>query len=391
MASPTAPIIDQNGITVPTYASVLAYLQQQYQAIFGTDAYLNSDSQDGQLLAIFAAAINDANAAAVAVYNSFSPATAQGNGLSSNVKINGLSRLVPSYSTVEVLVTGVYGTTITNGIVGDTNGNLWNLPANVLIPSSGQILVTATAQQLGAITAAANTVTTINTPTYGWQSVSNPTAAAPGQPVETDAQLRVRQSNSVALPSLTVLAGIVGAVEAVPGVIQVAAYENDTNSTNSLGIPPHSMALVVQGGDSTAIATAIMQKKTPGALTFGTTPVTLMDSVGAPHTISFTVPTLSPIAINISLHALTGYNSNIATEITNALVSYIGSFAIGQSLLIPRLYVPAQLSGSADSNTFEIVSIAAAIKPATPGTTDITVTYNQLLTLASSDITLAVV
>lgn len=74
----TAPTVDENGISVPQYSDILTFMKTQYRAIHGDDAYLESDSQDGQFLAIVAAAINDCNAAAVAIYNSFSPATAQG-------------------------------------------------------------------------------------------------------------------------------------------------------------------------------------------------------------------------------------------------------------------------------------------------------------------------
>ena len=47
MASPTAPTIDANGISAPSFASILTYLQGKYRSIFGADAYLGNDSQDG--------------------------------------------------------------------------------------------------------------------------------------------------------------------------------------------------------------------------------------------------------------------------------------------------------------------------------------------------------
>ena len=74
----TAPTIDATGITAPSYADVLAFIQAKYQAIYGADIYLGNDSQDGQFLGVIAQAISDANSVAVAVYNAFSPATAQG-------------------------------------------------------------------------------------------------------------------------------------------------------------------------------------------------------------------------------------------------------------------------------------------------------------------------
>ena len=105
MALPVCTI-DENGIFKPDYADALAYLEAEFRAIYGEDIYIEPDSQDGQMLAIFAAAIDGCNAQAVAIYNAFSPSSARGVGLSSVVKINGIKRLVASYSTVDLVITG---------------------------------------------------------------------------------------------------------------------------------------------------------------------------------------------------------------------------------------------------------------------------------------------
>ena len=390
MSSPTAPTIDANGITVPQFADILAYLQAQYRVIFGPDVYLGNDSQDGQFLGVIAAAINDSNAAAVAIYNSMSPATAQGNGLSNNVKINGIARLVASKSTVDVTLVGVAGTIIANGVVADANNVNWNLPASVTIPSSGTITVTATAQNAGSITAAANTVTKIQTPTYGWQSVNNAASAAVGNPIETDAALRVRQGQSVALPSLTVLDGIVGAVESLAGVTLVQSYEHDTATTDVNGLPAHSIALVVQGGDTTAIATAISQKKTPGAYTQGTTSQVITTPSGFSNTIRFYRPTTKAISVEVKIHAINNYTTIIGDEIKAQVAAYINALGVGEDVLIPRLYVPAQLGGADNSKTYEITWVKASIKPAAVGTTDVTIAFNELATCSIADINLVV-
>lgn len=93
MVDRPAVVIDENGISAPVYADYLAWLQQETRRIFGSDIYIEPDSQDGQLLGIFALTLADSAAQAVATYNAFSPVTAIGNGLSSVVKINGLQRL----------------------------------------------------------------------------------------------------------------------------------------------------------------------------------------------------------------------------------------------------------------------------------------------------------
>lgn len=146
--SSTAPTIDASGITAPDYATILEWLQGQYRAIFGSDVYLGNDSQDGQFLGIVAAAINDSNMAVIEAWNSAGPATAQGEALSSRVKINGISRAVATRSQVTVTLVGQAGTVITDGVVSDANNNRWLLPSPVVIPPAGSISVTATAEQV---------------------------------------------------------------------------------------------------------------------------------------------------------------------------------------------------------------------------------------------------
>lgn len=368
--------IDATGIHSPTYEDVLTYLKTQMQAIYGSDIYLEPDSQDGQMLGIFALAITDCNAATVAVYNAYSPTTAQGTGLSNVVQINGIERSVPTKSTVDLLLSGASGTVITNGIVEDNVGRRWFLPASVTIPLSTTITVTATAEYAGALQAAANTVNIISTPIRNWNSANNPTAATPGLPVETDAALRQRQRTSTALPSQTVLDGIIGAVSALTGIQEVRAYENDTNLTNADGLPPHSIALVVDGGDANAIAETIANKKTPGAYTHGTTIILVPNTYGGVTPIRFFRPTQVSIKINVSITPLTGYSSAIDDKIKAALVEYFNNYLIGADVLYTKLYVPANLTG-ADSATFDIDAIEIAINPGVPAASNITIDFDQ--------------
>ncbi len=385
------PTIGPTGISAPSYADILASLKASAQSIFGPDVYLEADSQDGQLLAIFAKAQSDQNDAAIAAYNSMSPQTAIGAGLSSRVKLNGLARNVASNSQATVVVTGQVGAVITNGLAADTTGNLWALPASVTIPTAGFINVTATCQTPGAIAAAPHTITSIATPQLGWQSVDNVASASPGAPIETDPQLKARQAASVALPSLSITDGVVAAVKALTGVTEVEPYENDTGATDANGIPAHSLSLVVTGGDTDAVANAINLKKGPGAGTYGNTAVTVTDVSGIPKIIHFYRPTNVPITVQVAIHALAGYSSTIGTQIKQALVDYVAStLATGDDVLITRLYVPAQLYGGVGSETYELTTVLAAISPGTPGSSDLVMALYQKATLALADISLVV-
>ncbi len=389
MALPVCTI-DENGIFKPDYADALAYLEAEFRGIYGEDIYIEPDSQDGQMLAIFAAAVDACNAQAVAIYNAFSPSSARGVGLSSVVKINGIKRLVASYSTVDLVITGQAGTTISNGIAQDASGTQWLLPASVTIPSDGDITVTATAKDLGAVLAGANTITQIGTPTRGWQSVNNPVAATPGAPVELDAALRRRQTLSTALPSRTVFEGTIGAVASLTGVARLKGYENDTGTTDANGLPAHSISLVVQGGDATAIAQAIADKKGPGAATYGTTSVDVTDEYGVTRAIKFYRPTPATIRVAISVIAMAGYTTAIEAAIKQACVDWINALDIGEDVEFAEIYVPANLNGALDRRTYKITALTIAKNAGSPGTSDLVIAFNEAPQAALSDITITV-
>lgn len=378
------------GISAPSYADILASLKATFQGIYGTDVYLEADSQDGQLLAIFAKAVDDCNATAVAVYNSFSPTNAQGVGLSSLVQINGISRAVASASQADLTIVGTVGVTLSGCRAKDTAGNLWAIP-DVTIPSGGTILVTATCTTLGAIAAPSATITGIATPTLGWTSVTNLAPASLGDPVESDATLRARQARSVALPSVTILEGLRGALLALTGVSQAVVYENDTSVTDANGIPGHTISCVVEGGNITEVGQTILARKTPGTGTYGSTTVAVHDVYSALYNIHFYPPTSVPIKVGITLHSLTGYSSAVADAIKQSLVDYVNALPIGQSVFLTRLYLPALLNGGSMVSTYEIVTLQIALLAGVLGSSDITIAFNQQASLTLADVAITVV
>jgi uncharacterized phage protein gp47/JayE len=382
--------ITPTGISAPSYEDILASLTLSFQTIYGVDSYLGPDSQDGQLLAVFAAAINDVNQMAVATYNSFSPSTAQGVGLSSVVKINGLARLVASNSTVDVIIVGQAGTVISNGVIADSLGNNWNLPTTVTIPIGGSITVTATAAVQGALTAAPNTITTIATPTRGWQTVTNPSAAIVGQPVEDDATLRSRQSVSTSLPALSVIDAIVAAIGNIPGMQRYKVYENATGTTDGNGIPAHSISAVTEGGDVQVIGNTIASKKTPGTGTYGTTSITVVDSEGISSTIHFFTLAEIVITVEVDITALAGYVSTTGTSIIAAIATAISSLDIGTDVYYTKLFTAANLNGSPLSSTYNVTAIKISRDGNPVAPSDVVIAFNEAAISAVNNISLVV-
>ncbi|MEH5098996.1 baseplate J/gp47 family protein [Atlantibacter hermannii] len=384
--------VTAQGISAPDYQTVLSTITGYFRQIYGADAYLEPDSKDGQMVALMALAIHDANNTAIQIYNSFSPATARASALSKNVKINGITRKIATPSTADILLTGNAGTLITNGSVRDQNGILWALPASVTIDISGTVLATAICTSSGAVAALAGTINRIATPTRGWVSATNPAAATAGSPVETDAQLRTRQSQSVALPSVTPFEGVDGAIANVAGVTRHKLYENDTGVTDSNGLPPHSISAIVDGGDVTTIAQTIRGNKGQGVATYGDLAVTVSDLYGNPHTIKFSRSTDVPIFVVITLHVFTGYTSKIGEQIKQAVADYINSLKIGDSVLLSRVYSPANLGvisgGNAryyDIHELNIGKSAVSVLPA-----NVNIAYNESASCKTENIAITV-
>ena len=396
--------IDLNGISAPTFEDIFQSFQAAYRQIYGSDVDLDPDTQDGQWLAVQSQIVYDTNAAVIAAYLSYSPTWAQGIGLSSEVKINGLRRLVPSNSAVDVRLVGQAGTTINNGVIADDFQNRWDLPATVIIPPQGEITVTAIAEVAGALTAGANSVTTMVTMVPGWQSVSNPAPATPGAPLESDATLRKRQSVSTAIAAISPREAIRAALLNLEGVQRCQVWDNDTDSVDANGIPAHSIAVVIEGGDDTLIASTIFIKKNTGCGTYGTTKVIITDTTGLPQTINFWRMQQYPIYVGITIRPLIGYQDSTGSLLINCVVSYINQLDIGATVHTEWLHPPANLSGDVAtgfsamtqqqldilSSTYVVESIFIGTNPAPTSAAEIPVPFTAAATCATAWVTLTV-
>lgn len=384
------PYIDESGLHIPTYTDILEDLIAREKAIFGSDIYLGNDSMDYQYLSVIALKLSDTLQAVQLAYNNRSPVTAIGSGLDALVKINGLRRKTPSYSTCSVTLSGTAGTVITAGVVVDVSGNRWELPASVIIEYNGTVTVTAKCQTIGAVAALPGTITKISTPTKGWLSVTNNAAAVQGQPVETDAQLRTRQAISTDLPSQTLLSGTTAGIASVSGVTRYKVYENDTNITDAKGLPPHSITCVVEGGVDNDIASEIYARKGIGCYTNGTTTVTIKDLYNRDNTIRFYRPTYVPIYVGVSIAKKSGYTNDMTAKIQQAITNYLNSLSIGETLVFSVLNAVVMTVQPSLSNPVFAVTALTAGKTANPtGTADIAIGFNEVSQGVLANVTVA--
>lgn len=375
------PQLTSAGPVVPSYTDYQDALMQSYLSIYPSNASLAPGDADYQWISAVALMLSDTVQFAVLILNSFGLFTNAGAGQDAQYSNLGIQRLPATNSTVSVTLTGTAGTIITNGTVYDTNGNVWTLPASVTIGSGGTVTVTATAQNIGPITAAAGTVTGIGTPTAGWTSVTNAAAASPGTNAETDAAFRARAVISTLLPSQTTFNATLAAVAAVAGVTRSTGYNNPNDYADAYGNPPHSITIVVQGGTQADIAQAIYDNYGLGAQTNGTTTVEVTDpQSGQLQPISFDIATETNIYVTLNVAPLLQpVTTATQSAIQTAIVAYLNSLNIGQVVSIAALYATAMAqAGNLAQPDFSVISIAAGITPSPTGTSDIAIAFDAV-------------
>lgn len=372
------PYIDAAGLHIPTYIDIRDDLIAEFKRIYGQDIYLDNDSQDYQMISAFALKTYDAIQLLQVIYNNRGPKTAVGSALDGVVKLNGIRRKAASYSTCLLTITGDIGTTIKNGAVQDDAGIAWALPEVVVIKEAPQ-RVTAVCRTIGAIEAAPGSIAKISTPTKGWISATNEVPAVTGLPVETDEELRRRQSISVAIPSRTLLDGAVGGIAGVNGVKRYKIYENDSNLTNKHGIPGHSIAAVVEGGADEDVAAQIYLRKGIGCGTHGDVEFEYTHADGLVNLIRFSRPQYVTVNALLHIRRLDGCTVEIEQRIISQVKAYIQSLDIGNDIVVSSVWAAA-LSAlpTLTQPAFSVQCIAVARRGDALAPADIIFAFNEV-------------
>ena len=384
-----APYIDDAGLHIPTYGDIRDDLVAQFKSIYGQDIYLENDSQDYQMISAFALKTYDTMQLLQVVYNNHSPKTAVGTGLDGLVKLNGIRRKEASYSTCVLTISGEPGTTIAAGVVEDDSGVKWDLPKNLVLTDYTQA-VTAQCESIGSIEAPIGTITKISNPQKGWISVTNHVPAVVGKAIETDEELRERQQLSVAIPSRNLLDGTIAGIASVEGVTKYHVYDNDTNQTDSNGIPGHSIAAVVEGGLDKDIAEQIYLRKGPGGGTYGTTTYEFVNLDGGKTLIRFFRPTYEQIDVKIQIGKGKKYTDIVPTEIKKAAEQYLESLGIGNPATVTgTLAAIASVITNVTQPIYFLKDLKIGIHGQELGTADVVVPFNAMA--KAGDITVEVV
>lgn len=330
-------------------------LEGKARSIFGQDIDLSSDTMDGQHIGLFAETVADMDELAEAVWTSFDPDLATGHSLSRLVKINGIERSQGAYSVVELELTGTPNTLVPKGsIVANTQGTVivYTLE-DARIGQDGKARIVASPNKMGPVRASAETLTVIKSPLFGWESVTNKDTMIVGKDRETDRDLRLRRRGSVSKGNRNMTEALWAALSDLPSVTEVSVLENATPKEDSRGLPPHSVHVVVLGGQDYEIAKTIWINKTGGTVLAGYQDVIIEDITGNEQIIKFSRPVNVPIEIEVYVKPISGYVFNTQNAIKQRLADWIAdNLKVGSKTINSQLYTPLN-----DIGGFEITSI----------------------------------
>lgn len=326
--------LTERGFRRPTYTELLDALEYKARELFGKKANLTVRSPLGVFLRIFAWFFNVLFQVLEDVYNSSFIDTAVGASLYSLGKSIGLRLLSAQKASGYLLITGTPGTVIREGFLAATiSGLQYAVISQVIIAEEGTIIAPIQAVATGPeYNVAIGTITQIVNPTDTITEVTNLSAVDGGRERETDSEYRDRYYSSVDFAGGVNVEAIAAEIKQnVDGIYSVLGYENDTDTINSLGLPAHSVEMVVYGGLDNDVAQAIFKRKSAGIQTYGNKSIAVLSTSGQTIDINFSRPT--PISVYIKISDLVTSeafsNENGDEEIKQALIDYIGGDVTG--------------------------------------------------------------
>lgn len=361
MATTNVPPITYgpNGVVLPDESAILTGVQDDWNAAF--DNQLNfgttggsptNATPQGQVAASQAAILGDSYAMFAWYVSMVDPATSQGRMQDGIGRIYFLERIAGAPTVQPVTCTGLVNVAIPLGaLIRDENDVLWTCTEAGTIPAGGSVVLNFSCTVDGPTPGPATL--TIYQAIAGWDSVAPSGDASLGNDVETAQQFEARRSLSTAINSAGQLPAILGAVLAVPGVLDAFVTENDEDTTEVVGgvtLNAHSVYACVLGGTSAAVAQAIWTRKAPGCNYTGNTTVVVQDlsQQYAPdypsYNVTYEVPTVEAFAVLVVVRNGPGVPSNALQLVQNAIV---GGFAgtdggtrakIGSNVLASRYY-----------------------------------------------------
>lgn len=363
-----------NGFNRKRLADIKAEKEAAFKLVFGENINLNPQSNFGQIIGIESESEALIWELAEFVYNAFYPSTAQGVQLSNLVTLNGIERRKATNSKVTLTLTGTDGTIIPSGslVAIPNNTERFSLDLDATI-TSGTATINATAVNTGQIIALAGSLTQIDTPVFGWQTVTNAADATEGTDEETDAELRDRRAKSTQAAGQNLTDALFGQLSNLDNVTSARVISNGTDVTDVYGIPPHQFLSIVEGGLNSDIAKIIWLNTPQGILSYGSITEQIIDTQGFPQDIKFSRPTAIDIYFKVTVTTNANYPGSGDGDIKDNILEFSEHYGIGEDVVLSQFYTPINAVPGVIS-----IDLRIGLAASPTGTSDIVIDFDEL-------------
>ncbi len=388
------------GFRRKTLDEIKTDLENDELANIGSDFGIAPEDVAGQFNGIVARQLGIAWENLEAAYEGFDPDAAEGRLLEMLAKLTGTFRNGDTPSEVVLTCDLDIGTELIPNehyaAIEDHTDIRWT-PSPTLYPSNyvavvgGAQPVTFISELLGPIDGFAGTINVIATPLVGWNSVVNPVDAELGLNVDTDPGFRLRRERELAAIGSSTVRGIAAKVsKAFFAQLQtLTVYENDTDTTDVNGVPPHSVEVLIFDGDvptivDNALAQVIFDSKAGGIQSYGTTTaqaIALVNGVEVSKPVKFTRAEQLLVYLEIDITKKTLYVGDVKAAESIA-ISANARFGPGNTVVASILEgFAADLAG-----VFDVTAVRLGLAPSPVGTVNIPVNIRQTARFSTSRI-----
>lgn len=216
-------------------------------------------------------------------------------------------------------------------------GNVLVLSDN-LTTSSVTTIANFFTQEFGKITLPYKIVTKMVNNITGFNAVTNLLEPTYGRLQERDIELRQSYIAKSALRSNTMIDSIVAELlNNVSDVESASGYENCDDVIDARGLPPHSVEIIVEGGDNNEIAEAILRRKAGGIQTHGSVVVDVPGKYGDSIPIHFNRPEYLYTWLKVVLHGDSGRLPTNYVALTTASLCEDGAQMVAGTSLLTQL------------------------------------------------------
>lgn len=337
-----AMAVNENGYVRPTYDELLEDRVNLAKELFGEDIDTSDASPLGKFIRLAVKDLAEAYEAQEQIYYSRFPNTATGQSLDRLMPFAGVTRSPATRAVHEITFNGTEGAVIETGFLvsTDTGVELYLLN-DVTLDSSGSGVGLVECTEDGTVgNVTLGSITQIVNPNTAVSSIDHTNIEELGVEEETDSSLRKRFAEAIAGTGSATLDAIKGAVLRVSGVRSCVVNENDTDTTDSKGVPPHSFEVLVHAPESLnqQVAEAIFSRKPIGIKSHGDISVEVLDASGEAQTVKFSRVADLSVYVKMTVVKDNSFETEGVNQIKTALSEYIGGLEVGGDVVLSHIY-----------------------------------------------------